>query len=83
MPFGYAHLQYFRDYAGKRQSSSVRIIAIVTSIAVSVVLLTMVYCFRRRKLKRKYKVKEEDGNYKHFIDFNKCDILSWLYVLLL
>nr|POE60721.1 isoform 2 of cysteine-rich receptor-like protein kinase 10 [Quercus suber] len=55
MPFCYAHLQYFSDYAGKRQSSSVRIIAIVTSIAVSVVLLTMVYCFSRRKLKKKYK----------------------------
>lgn len=61
MPLGYAHLQYFSDYAGKRQSSSVRIIAIVTSIAVSVVLLTMVYCFCRRKLKKKYKAKEEDA----------------------
>ncbi|KAK4588145.1 hypothetical protein RGQ29_019230 [Quercus rubra] len=50
-----------RTHNGKRQSSSVRIIAIVTSIAVSVVLLTMVYCFRRRKLKKKYKVKEEDA----------------------
>ncbi|KAL4628557.1 hypothetical protein ACB092_05G247800 [Castanea dentata] len=51
---------------GKRQSSSVRIIAIVTSIAVSVVLLTMVYCFCGRKLKKKYKVKEED---EYFLTF--------------
>ncbi|KAL0012673.1 hypothetical protein SO802_007781 [Lithocarpus litseifolius] len=54
-----------RTNNGKRHSSSVRIIVIVTFIAVSVVLLTMVYCFRRMKLKQKCKAREEDGN-KHF-----------------
>ncbi|KAL0012480.1 hypothetical protein SO802_007588 [Lithocarpus litseifolius] len=54
---------------GKRHSSSVRIIAIVTFIVVSVVLLTMVYCFRRMKFKQKCKATEEDGN-KHFNSSN-------------
>lgn len=50
------------DEAGKNRISSLTIIAIVTPIAVSMVLLAMVYCLLRMSARKKSPMEEENGN---------------------
>uniref|UniRef100_A0A2N9F953 Gnk2-homologous domain-containing protein n=1 Tax=Fagus sylvatica TaxID=28930 RepID=A0A2N9F953_FAGSY len=50
-----------RTKNGKSKISSVTVIAIVTPIAVSVLLLSMLYCCHSRKRRKKYKAKEENA----------------------
>uniref|UniRef100_A0A2N9F8P8 Cysteine-rich receptor-like protein kinase 25 n=1 Tax=Fagus sylvatica TaxID=28930 RepID=A0A2N9F8P8_FAGSY len=50
-----------RTKNGKSQTSLVTVIAIVTPIAVSVLLLSMLYCCHSRKRRKKYKAKEENA----------------------
>ncbi|KAK7842474.1 cysteine-rich receptor-like protein kinase 25 [Quercus suber] len=66
--FRYEAYQFYRNLAtppprsGKSRISSLTIIAIVTPIAVSMVLLAMVCCLQRMSARKKSPMEEENGN---------------------